>query len=71
MKYDLVGINGNAFCIMAYVWKAMRECRFSKDECQAYYNEATSGDYDHLLCASISMIDKCNEIADKALYAKI
>lgn len=71
MKYDLVGIDGNAFCIMAYVVNAMRECRFSKDERQAYYNEATSGDYDHLLCVSIGMIDKCNEIADSMLYAKI
>ena len=56
---------------MAYVVNAMRECRFSRDERQAYYNEATSGDYDHLLCVSIGMIDKCNEISDSTLYAKM
>ncbi len=71
MKYNLVGIDGNAFCVMAYVVNAMRECKFSKAEREAYYNEATSSNYDHLLCVSIEMIDKCNEISDKALYAKI
>jgi len=71
MKYDLVGIDGNAFCIMGYVVKAMKECGFSKSERDAYYNDATSSDYDHLLCVSVGMIDKCNDIADNALYAKL
>lgn len=67
MKYDLVGIDGNAFCIMAYVVNAMRECKFSKDDREAYRKDATSSDYNHLLCVSFEMIDKCNEIADEML----
>ena len=30
--YDLVGIDGNAFNVMGYVRRAMKECGFSKDE---------------------------------------
>jgi hypothetical protein len=63
MKYDLAGINGNAFCIMCYVIDAMQDCRFSKDAQHDYYKDATSGDYDHLLMVSVAMIDKCNEFA--------
>ena len=63
MKYNLVGIDGNAFSIMSYVINAMRDCRFSKDEQNDYFRDATSGDYDHLLSISIVMIDKCNEVA--------
>ena len=64
-KFDLVGINGNAFCIMGYVIKAMKECKFSKEEQDAYFNDATSSDYDHLLCVSVEMIERCNEISEK------
>ena len=64
MKYSLVGVDGNAFNIMGYVVSAMRECRFSKTERDAYVKDATSGDYNYLLRASAVMIDECNEIAD-------
>ena len=63
MKYDLVGINGNAWCVMAYVDKAMFEQGFTKAERMDYQKRAMSGDYDNLLCESVQMIDKCNEIA--------
>ena len=71
MKYNLIGIDGNAFCVMAYVVNAMRECKFSKADREAYYKDATSSDYDHLLCVSVGMIDKCNEIADEMLVNKL
>ena len=29
MKYDLVGVDGNAFAVMGYVLKAMKECKMS------------------------------------------
>ena len=63
MKYDLVGIDGNAFSVMGYVVSAMRECKFSKEDIDAYRQRAMSGDYNNLLCESVLMIDKCNEIA--------
>lgn len=64
MKYDLTGINGNAFSVMGYVTCAMRECEFSKEDINAYHQRAMSGDYENLLCESVQMIDKCNEVAE-------
>lgn len=58
--FDLVGVDGNAFCIMGYVLGAMRKCRFSKAEQDAYRKDAMSSDYVHLVNVSIEMIDKCN-----------
>lgn len=59
--YDLIGVDGNAFSIMAYVLGAMREQHFSTEELAAYQEDAMSGDYNHLLVVSSEMIDKCNE----------
>ena len=66
MKYDLVGVDGNAFAVMTYVLKAMKECKMSKEEQSDYQTKAMSGDYDNLLAVSIKMIDKCNEIAEES-----
>ena len=62
MKYDLVGVDGNAFAIMAYVLKAMKECGCNKVDQAIYVENAKSGDYDHLLEVSVEMIDMCNAI---------
>lgn len=62
MKYDLVGVDGNAFAVMGYVLKAMKECKMSKEERSDYQTKATSGDYNNLLAVSVEMIEKCNEI---------
>lgn len=66
-EYTLVGINGNAFVVMGYVFSAMRKEGFSREEIDAYHKRATSGDYDNLLHESIAMVDKCNE-KRKAAY---
>ena len=66
MKYDLVSVDGNAFAIMGYVLKAMKECKMSKEEQSDYQTKAMSGDYNNLLAVSIEMIDKCNEIAEES-----
>lgn len=60
-KYDLVGVDGNAFSVMGYVRRAMIESGFSREEIDEYIKDATSGDYNNLLCVSVDMIDKCNE----------
>ena len=60
-KYDLVGVDGNAYSVMGYVQRAMRNENFTKDEINSYLNDAMSDDYDHLLYVSIKMIEKCNE----------
>ena len=66
MKYDLVGVDGNAFAVMGYVLKAMKECKMSKEEQSDYQTKAMSGDYNNLLTVSIEMIDKCNEIVEES-----
>lgn len=60
-EYNLVGINGNAFSVMAYVRKAMKEQGFSKSEIDNYVKEAMSSTYDNLLVESMKYLDLCNE----------
>lgn len=59
-KYNLVGIDGNAYSVIGYVIQAMKRERFSKSEIDDYRADARSGDYNHLLSVSAEMIDKCN-----------
>lgn len=59
-KFSLVGVDGNAFNVMAYVKTAMREAGFSKEERSAYVEDCMRGDYDRLLVISDEMIDHCN-----------
>lgn len=55
-KYDidvkLIGTDGNGFSIIAKVTKALREAGVSKEERDQYFEEATSGDYNKLLCVT-------------------
>ena len=60
-KFDLVGIDGNAFNIMAYVRTAMREAGFSRKEMSEYIENCMRGDYDRLLIISEEMIERCND----------
>ena len=46
---ELVGQNGNAFNILGICLRAMRRAGLSKEECDKFQAEATSGNYDHLL----------------------
>ncbi len=45
----LIGENGNAFNILGKVMKALRKAGYSSEDVIRYQEEATSGDYDHLL----------------------
>lgn len=62
-KYNLVGIDGNAFSVIGYVTKAMKEQHLTTQEINNYTKDAMSSDYGHLLTVSVEMIDKCNEMA--------
>lgn len=64
-NYTLVGVDGNAYAVMGYVSKAMRETGFSKDEIDRYHKAAMSGDYDNLLRVSVEQIDICNKYVRK------
>ncbi len=45
----LVGTDGNAFAVLGAVSRALRRAGVAKEERDAFFAEATSGDYDHLL----------------------
>ena len=51
--FDLVRVDRNASAIMAAVRKALREAGNDGSVIDTYLNEAQSGDYDHLLEASM------------------
>ncbi len=53
----LIGQDGNAFAIMGRVKQALRRAGADKEYIDKYLNEATSGDYDHLLVVSMEYVD--------------
>lgn len=59
-KYDLQGINGNAFCVLGYTTRAMRREHYSTDEIRNFEGRATSRDYDYLLSLCMEKIDEIN-----------
>jgi hypothetical protein len=61
-KYDLVGVNSNAFSVLNYVCKALRREGLSH-LVQEYQQKATLGDYDLLIVESIDYLEKANEKA--------
>lgn len=65
-NYDLVGIDGNAFSIMGYTRKAMKEQGYSDSEIKSYADRAMQNDYSHLIAESDKIIQECN----KRLYDK-
>ena len=49
IKVQLVGRDGNAFCILGTVKQALRRGGESQEFIEAFVKEATRGDYIHLL----------------------
>lgn len=52
-EVELAGIDGNAFSIMGRVAAGLRRAGNSQETIDSYYEQATAGDYDHLLRVSI------------------
>lgn len=48
-EVGLVGEDGNAFNILAICQRAMRKAHFPESDLTKFYDEATAGDYAHLL----------------------
>lgn len=63
-KYDLVGVDGNAFSVMGYTARALKR-EGLRDLVDQMHKEATSGDYDNLLRVCMEYIDKANEAAEE------
>ena len=48
-KLQLVGLNGNALAILGRAYRAAREAGWEYEMIDTVLEEATSGDYNHLL----------------------
>jgi hypothetical protein len=53
----LAGEDGNAFAILGRVQRELQRAGVPVEERNAYYNEATSGDYDNLLAVTCRWVD--------------
>lgn len=56
-KLKLVGLDGNAFAIMARASKALRRAGYTREEVDQYLREARAGDYYELLAVTMSWCD--------------
>lgn len=45
----LIGEDGNAYMILGLCWQAARKANMPAEQYEQFHEEATSGDYDHLL----------------------
>lgn len=46
----IIGVNGNAFCILGICTREMRRHKLQQSEIDNFMSEATHGYYNHLLC---------------------
>lgn len=60
MKYNLVGVDGNAFAVMGYTARALRQTGH-KDLVDEMYRQAMAGDYLNLVAVCNKYIDIANE----------
>ena len=58
-EVELVGQDGNAFAILGRVVKALRREGADTEYISQYHDEATSGDYDHLLQVTMKYVKVC------------
>jgi hypothetical protein len=49
VRLNLVGLDGNAFNLLGAFRRAANEQGWSDEEIKAVFDEATAGNYDHLL----------------------
>lgn len=49
VKVKLTGNSGNAFAVLGLVQRTMKAAKVPPVEISAFFDEAMSGDYDHLL----------------------
>jgi Domain of unknown function (DUF4314) len=57
IQVQLSGGDGNAFAILGRTAGALRAAGVPQEEIDAYFAEATSGDYDHLLHTTMAWVD--------------
>lgn len=57
VKVKLTGQDGNAFNLLAIMQREMRRAGIEQSEVEAFFEEATDGDYDHLLATCMKWVD--------------
>ena len=57
IEVRLLGGEGNAFAILGKVQEALRRGGVPADEVKAFMEEATSGDYHHLLATVMDTVE--------------
>ena len=57
----LVGEDGNAFAIMGRVVEALEDAGNDQSVIDSYMEQATAGDYDHLLQVTLAFVDDGHE----------
>ena len=60
-KYTLVGVDGNAYAIMAYVVNALKREGKTGENVDNYLKDAKSSDYNHLIAVSYATIESLNK----------
>jgi len=60
----LVGEDGNSFAILGRFQRAAKAAGWTREEVKAVMDEATSGDYDHLLATMMEHVDEPREDDD-------
>lgn len=53
IRVKLIGEDGNAFAILGQVKRALKRGGVPQAEINQYFEEATSGDYNHLLATTM------------------
>jgi hypothetical protein len=56
-RVRLVGEDGNAFAILGRCLRAARSAGWTEEQSKAFREEATAGDYDHLLRVVMDRFD--------------
>ena len=57
IEVQLSGEDGNAFSIIGRVQKAMRRAGVSVEDIKIFQDDATSGDYDHVLTIAMETVN--------------
>ena len=57
VRVKLIGADGNAFALIGLVRRTLREAGYGEDFIRAFMDDATSGDYRHLLAVIADTVE--------------
>lgn len=56
-KLKLIGVNGNAFNVIALARRTARKAGWTEEQIKEYTKEATASDYNHVLTTTMKFFD--------------